>query len=88
MRFKLRSASKKGRQSRIQDASEILLLVILSPVLIPAILFAALKWLFTLRYPLTSEGAKLLITERYLKDCQKYRKQEKKAEVFKEVCSN
>lgn len=88
MRFKLRSASKKGRQSRIQDASEILLIVILFPVLIPAILFAALKWLFTLRYPISDEAKRIRITEKYLSDCQKYQKQDKKAEVFEEVCQN
>lgn len=73
-------AKRKGRnRTTVSDTPlwiEVLICLILSPVLIPLVIYAVLKWMFTLRYPVSTEGAKLRITEKYLNDCLKYQSHE------------
>jgi hypothetical protein len=93
----------KSRKNRVQhtalsDATplwiEMLIVLVFSPVLISAAIYAGLKWFFTvpfkLRYPKTNEAKRMILTEKYLYEIDKshYRKGVKKAKAPEKVYQN
>lgn len=61
---------------------ELLIVIVITPLLLPAAVYAGLKWFFTvpfkLNYPKSDEQKRFILTQRYLADCKKYRK----ADIF------
>jgi hypothetical protein len=50
----------------------IILVLMISPLIVIYVLYAGLRWLFKLRYPMTNEARNLLRTRDYLHTCKHY----------------